>query len=303
MVISFEAEKLSGMKVLMVDQSSSDLDILGYMLKKWGLNISLATSGESAFNKIRKNKPDLILLDVVLPGLDGFEVCKKLKLDNDTKGIPVVFISSIGKVEDVVKGFEVGGADYIKKPFQEKEVLARIGMQLSLLKMTCEKEGLIKDLDSLSRIDLLTKLSNRRDILERLEHERSRFERYNQDFSIILAEMDNLRMINDQFGLAAGDYAIKEVGGILTCTARKIDIVGRWSGGVYLCILTQTPLSGAMRAAEKIKTAIESHKLEFNKNNFQVTMSLGVSNFEGTEGKIDGLVKEAEALLSNDKKQ
>jgi diguanylate cyclase (GGDEF)-like protein len=303
MVIDFEVEKLSGMKVLMVDDSPASLDILGHIMGNWGLDIFVATDGQQAINSVLEIKPDLILLDIRLPRMSGYEVCENLKQDNRTKNIPVIFVSVLVEPDDVVKGFAVGGADYIKKPFQEKEVLARIGTHLSLKKANSEKEQLIKDLDALSRIDLLTKLSNRRDIIKKLEYESSKFERYNKDFSVILCHVDHFKAINDQHGQAAGDYVLKEVAGILSRTARKLDHVARWGGGEFLVALAETKLLGAILAADKLREAVENHKFEFKTGAFQVTMSFGVSNYAGSDNQIDGLIKVADEFVSKAKDQ
>ena len=285
--INFDKEKLSGMKVLMIDDIPSNLDILGHILKQVGLNVSVALNGTIALKIINEDKPDLVLLDIMMPDISGYDVCRKLKKNDDTKDIPVIFITAMAQTEDLIEGFEVGGADYVVKPFEEREVLARIGSQLSLRKIAYEKEELIRKLDSLSRIDPLTKLSNRRDIFEKLE----------KDFSIILGDIDYFKKINDQFGHVAGDCVLKEVVDILKSSNRKVDFVARWGGEEFLALLTETNLSGAARVAEKIKITIEKHKYEFNKNPAQVTMSFGVACHAGKNGKIEGLIKTADKLL------
>ena len=194
--INFDKEKLSGMKVLMIDDIPSNLDILGHILKQVGLNVSVALNGTIALKIINEDKPDLVLLDIMMPDISGYDVCRKLKKNDDTKDIPVIFITAMAQTEDLIEGFEVGGADYVVKPFEEREVLARIGSQLSLRKIAYEKEELIRKLDSLSRIDPLTKLSNRRDILEKLEYEQAKYERFGKDFSIILGDIDYFKKIN-----------------------------------------------------------------------------------------------------------
>ena len=120
------------MKVLMIDDTPSNLDILGHILKQVGLNVSVALNGTIALKIINEDKPDLVLLDIMMPDISGYDVCRKLKKNDDTKDIPVIFITAMAQTEDLIEGFEVGGADYVVKPFEEREVLARIGSQLSL---------------------------------------------------------------------------------------------------------------------------------------------------------------------------
>jgi CheY-like chemotaxis protein len=133
-MIEFDKDQIEGMKVLIVDDVIDNLSILGHFLQQSGLEISVASTGEKAFELIDQNKPDLILLDIRMPGLDGFEVCKKLKADVSTKDIAVIFITAMTGTEDMMRGFNAGGVDYIVKPFQEREVVCRITTQLKLKK-------------------------------------------------------------------------------------------------------------------------------------------------------------------------
>jgi PAS domain S-box-containing protein len=129
---TFDLENLSEMKVLMVDDAPENLDILGHMLTSLGVTISVATSGETALEVVKNNRPDLILLDVMMPGMSGYEVCERLKRDINTKDIPVIFITAKMESQDILKGFSAGGVDYITKPFREMELLARVNIHLKV---------------------------------------------------------------------------------------------------------------------------------------------------------------------------
>jgi len=126
--------ELAGMNVLIVDDTPQNIDVLGHIMTRGNLNLSVSPSGEKALEVIGKNKPDLILLDVMMPGMDGYEVCEKLKQDESTKDIPIIFITALSEVENIVKAFKVGGIDYITKPFKEEEVICRTASQLKLKK-------------------------------------------------------------------------------------------------------------------------------------------------------------------------
>lgn len=132
--MEFDKEQISGMKILIVDDAPENLDILGHILQRSGLEISIAPTGEKALELINLNKPDLILLDVRMQGMDGYEVCRELKADVSTKDIPVIFITAMAGTEDLVRGYNAGGIDYIAKPFHEEEVVCRITTQLKLKK-------------------------------------------------------------------------------------------------------------------------------------------------------------------------
>jgi two-component system cell cycle response regulator len=302
-MVKLDKEKFPGMKVLMVDDTSANLNILGHILKLSGLDVSVALDMKKAPETARISKPDLILLSVNMPGVDGYEICEKLKKDDSTKDIPIILISVMDHIDDIVKGFTAVCADYITKPFQEKEVLARIGTQLSLRKINYENQELIRELDFLSRIDPLTRLSNRKDIIEKLKYEQAKFGRYGRDFSIILGDIEGFKKINEQFGNDAGDYVLKEIVEILKKSARSVDNLGRWGGNEFLIILAETNLAGSERLAEKIIDAINTHKFEFDNNTLQVAMSFGMACYAQKEEKIEELLKAADHRLCEAREQ
>lgn len=118
--------------ILIIDDNQENLKVIGNMLKEHNYSIAVATGGEEAFELLWKNLPDLMLLDIMMPGMDGYEVCKKLKTEKRTKDIPVIFLSAKGETDDIVKGFEAGGVDYVSKPFNSRELLARIKTHIEL---------------------------------------------------------------------------------------------------------------------------------------------------------------------------
>ncbi|MBT3924074.1 MAG: GGDEF domain-containing protein [Nitrospina sp.] len=192
---------------------------------------------------------------------------------------------------------------YITKQFQEKEVLARIRTQLSLRKINFENQELIRELDFLSRIDPLTRLSNRKDIIEKLKYEQAKFGRYGRDFSIILGDIDGFKKINEEFGNDAGDYVLKEIVEILKNSARSVDNVGRWGGNEFLIILAETNLAGSERLTEKIINAINTHKYEFDQNPLQVAMSFGMASYTKKDDNIEELLKTADHRISKAREQ
>jgi len=296
-LLDFNAEDLSGMKVLIVDDTPQNIDILGHILKQGGLNISVAPNAELAQKIISKDKPDLILLDIMMPGMDGYELCEKLKKNPETEDIPIIFVTAMAETEDLVKGFQLGGVDYIIKPFKDLEVLARIKTHLSLKKLLNEKSALIQKLDSLSRIDPLTGISNRRDILEVLNNEQSRYERYGKTYSVIMGDIDYFKKINDQYGHDTGDYILKGVANVLKNEIRKVDFIARWGGEEFLMVLPETNLVGGANVAELMLKALRNENFEFNGNKISVTMSFGVNSHTGEGMMLEDLLKIADERL------
>ena len=133
-MIEFDKEQISWMKILIVDDVPDNLEILGHILKRCGLDVSIAPTGEKALELVERNKPDLILLDIMMPGMDGYQVCQEIKANEGLEDIPIIFITAVVNTEDIIKAYSVGGIDYIVKPFHDQEVLCRITNQLKLKK-------------------------------------------------------------------------------------------------------------------------------------------------------------------------
>lgn len=296
-MIDFKRCELAGMKVLIVDDTLENIDILVHICKQKDLEVSIAKNGSAALELIGQNKPDLILLDIMMPGINGYEVCRKLKEQEDTKDIPVIFITALSDTLNVVKGFEVGGVDYIVKPFEEMEVLARVRTQLSLQKLVTEKNELIRELDSLARIDPLTGLSNRRDIMEILNNEQFRYERYGKTYAVIMGDIDHFKKINDQFGHDTGDYILKGVANSLKNEVRKVDFLSRWGGEEFLVVLPETNLSGGAKVAELMLKSLQKEKFKVNGKDISVTMSFGIGCHTGKGMTLDELLKMADERL------
>ena len=176
----FPAESMT---IMIVDDTKDNINILRQFLAKFGFKTTVAFNGEMALDLIPKLKPDLILLDIMMPGIDGYEVCIRLKKDAELKNIPVIFITARGDTKDVVEGFEAGAVDFIMKPFRLEEVYARVKTHLTL-------SAALKKLTLDNETDPLTGLFNRRAFLERLENEAIRFKRNQKPFSILFGDID-----------------------------------------------------------------------------------------------------------------
>lgn len=204
-------------KILIVDDTPVNIKLVSEILQNRYEVIS-SDGGLSCLKSAVEDSPDLILLDVLMPGMDGYEVCKKLKADGRTAGIPVIFITSKADRDDVVKGFDAGGVDYIMKPFNPRELVARVDTHLSLtaaqMDMKTYSDSLeflsqqllekTKAVDSMVRTDFLTGLANRRHILEQLRHEEARQGRGTPLCSVIIADIDYFKSINDTYGHDSG---------------------------------------------------------------------------------------------------
>jgi diguanylate cyclase (GGDEF)-like protein len=277
------------MTILIVDDTEANIKILQRALADVGYNISVAFNGQMALDLIPKVKPDLILLDVMMPGINGYEVCKRLKEDEELKNIPVIFITAKGETEDVVEGFDLGAVDFIMKPFKLNEVCARVHTHLTL---SAALKKLIQD----SETDPLTGLYNRRTFLKRIENEAVRFKRNQKPFSILFGDIDFFKKINDTYGHAAGDAILVNISNILNTEKREIDQVARWGGEEFLILLPETDITGAVQHGNKIRELISAKPFIYEEQEIQITMSFGVSKYDG-DNTIDRTIDLADKRL------
>lgn len=292
------------MSVLIVDDNPQNLKVLGNVLKQnTDYNLAFALNGEEALDYIEKHSPDMILLDVMMPGLDGFEVCKKLNQEEGTEDIPVIFITAKSEPEDIIKGFKVGGVDYVTKPFNEAELLMRIATHMELKRSRDMLELKNKELteaydkiEHLALTDTLTGIPNRRNLTNLMGKEASRSRRNGTTFSLIMCDIDFFKKVNDTYGHDTGDYVLCEVASIIQESVRQQDVVGRWGGEEFLIMLPETKMEDATSVAEKLRKAIESKEMAFHDYSFKVTMTFGVSVFE-TDLGIEKSIKKADDAL------
>lgn len=286
--------------ILIVDDLPKNLQVLGSVLKKEGYRIAFAKSGEQALNYTANTPPDLILLDVMMPGMDGYEVCKQLKENKNTMDIPVIFITALGDVDDEYKGFELGGVDYITKPFHPKIVKARVNNQLRLKRKT-------ELLEKLSFIDGLTDIYNRRKFDEVFENEWKRAQRSSKSLALIMIDIDYFKPFNDHYGHAYGDECLQKVAQSLKASIRRpADFIARYGGEEFVVILPETEVEGAVDVAESIRLNVESLSLPHEKSQISdfVTISLGVSDIVPQQNSVSNILLEtADRCLYESKEQ
>jgi diguanylate cyclase (GGDEF)-like protein len=279
--------------ILIVDDTVKNLQLLGSVLKAENYKIALATNGNQAVMIANDINPDLILLDVMMPELNGFETCKKLKSIHKTSEIPVIFLTAKVETEDIIEGFKVGAVDYVTKPFNTYELKARVKthVELKISKDLLEQKNVI--LKKLSITDGLTGLFNHRyttDALSKLVEENNR---YREPLSISMLDIDNFKKVNDEYGHLFGDEVLVKISNSIEGSLRKTDMVGRYGGEEFLVLFAHTGLNGAVESVGRIIKSVEN--LKWEKENFKITVSAGVC--EKTDEDISTLIKKADDLL------
>jgi len=274
--------------ILTVEDDDAIRALIGGVLSS-EFNTLAAGDTKTALEIALQNLPDLILLDVGLPDVDGFEACRKIKADPLLADIPVIFLTSRSSSMDEVDGLEAGGIDYITKPINPVILRARIRNHLELKKSR-------DALERLARIDGLTGMNNRRTFDEMLQREWKRQARTSQPLSIIMIDVDHFKQYNDTYGHGAGDTCLRRVSQAAEGSLqRPADIVARYGGEEFVALLPDTMLEGAMAVAESIRAAIISLEIEHieSKVAAYVTVSLGVACMVPELDKDPGQLLEA----------
>ncbi len=269
-------------KILIVDDQQSVRVLLRRYLEKIDCEVVEAKSGEEALKKVEaeNERLSLILLDVMMPGIDGFEVCKKIRENPTLSSVYIIMLTAKTESKSKVNGLDSGADDYITKPFNREELQARIRTGLRTAE---EKRGAIKD--------ALTQLYNRHFLNTWISQEVERAKRYKHPLSMVMLDLDHFKKVNDTFGHDAGDVVLVELAGILRDHCRKTDLPVRWGGEEFVLLLPETDMKGAKKLAEKIRIAVKGH--EFTKAG-SLTASLGVAAFSGSK---EDLLKRVDQAL------
>ena len=258
--------------ILIVDDEKMNVDILGGILSPM-YNLLISRNGSRALEIAKANTPDLILLDVLMPDMTGFEVIEKLKESDETSMIPVIFITGLTSADDEEKGFFLGAVDYITKPFNRAIVKARVNTHIKIVDQmrTIERIGLI---------DPLTKISNRRGFEDRLNIEWGRAKREASPISILIVDIDKFKTYNDTYGHQQGDAALKSLAETMTETLkRSVDFCARWGGEEFVILLPGTDKAGAAVVAEEVRENVEAMIIETEDGGkTKITVSIGVNS-------------------------
>ncbi len=244
--------------VLIVDDLRTNALALARILKTdW--NIKTALDGPTALQMAAGDPaPDIILLDIKMPGMDGYEVCRRLKSSPETCDIPIIFVTAMEDEKEEARGLELGAADYIVKPANAPIIKARVRNQLALRKALADLAITNVALEQLAAQDKLTNLYNRRKLDESFALEVARAERYGRPLSAILLDIDHFKAVNDTYGHPVGDAVLTETADRLRAALRTSDIPGRWGGEEFLILCPETPLETAVQLAERLRQNYET---------------------------------------------
>lgn len=283
--------------ILIVDDEIANIELMGAVLEE-EYEILFARSGDQAIEVARKAPPDLILLDVVMPGLDGYETCRRMKQDPALAGVPIIFTTGLDSIEYEVRGLSAGAIDYVTKPVQPVSLRRRVSNHIDQ-KQTRDR------LASQALIDPLTGLGNRRMLETLLPDEMARLSAGRDHLSFILVDIDYFKQFNDLYGHPQGDDCLAMVAGALGGVMRRSgDICVRYGGEEFACALPSTDLAGAMHLAEQLRQSVEALAIPHDASSCarQVTISAGVASRRCAPGAVmSNWVEQADRKLYHSK--
>jgi len=281
--------------VLIADDSLVIRAVVRSNLEDEGHRVVEAVDGSTALQLCREDPPDVVLLDIEMPGMDGYEVLSVLKCDAALKDIPVVFLTSRVGMADVVAGLRGGAHDYLKKPFEAAELLARVSSAFHVKQLQDQLRERNVELDRLSRTDSLTGLCNRRHLEQELTRLHKDSVRHGDPLCVLLLDLDRFKHINDSQGHAAGDQVLCVFADRLRGELRAGDIGGRWGGEEFLVILPRTDLDGALAVAERIRASTEARPVDAAGEQINVTVSGGCAT--GPADSVESVIRLADSSL------
>jgi two-component system, cell cycle response regulator len=292
-------------RILVVDDIPANVKLLEARLNAEYFDVVTAANGPDALEICRGAQCDIVLLDIMMPGMDGFEVSRRIKSDPELPFIPIILITAKGETADKVEGLDAGADDYLTKPLNFPELEARVRSMLRIKRLQDELDNKNRELEfanrklrKLSITDGLTGLFNHRHIHELLRDEFERSHRSGDPLAVAMVDLDRFKQVNDTYGHPTGDVILYETARILKETAREIDMVGRYGGEEFIVVLPNTGEEEAARFAERVRTAVGEYVFRDDATEVQMTLSAGVAAHPGddTDGP-DHLLRRADQAL------
>ncbi|HXN18437.1 MAG TPA: diguanylate cyclase [Candidatus Binatus sp.] len=286
------------LKILVADDSAVYRKVVEQTLPPDQYSILFAKTGQSAIDLFKQHCPALVITDWVMPDLTGIEVCRQIRASAQNSYTYIIIITSASEKERVVEGLEAGADDYLAKPFHPKEMLARVGVGRRLVDLHQQIESQNRLLKELALTDALTGLPNRRAVEDWANGQLSAAVRHGYSFWVVIADLDNFKVINDTYGHDAGDTVLKEFARILKRSVRSSDICGRTGGEEFIIIFTHADECNVGIVVARVLRQLREHDFSFGTEAVQVTASFGIAGFQGAGvPEFAKLINQADAAL------
>lgn len=282
----------------MVEDSRVSLEVYAQRLERRGYQLATAASVEEARVEVDAAMPELILLDVFMPKVSGFEYVRELRADPKTARVPIILISALSDTQHIVEGLALGANDYVTKPIVLPILTARMEALLRSSELVRRLEVQTELLSKLAAFDDLTGVYNRRSMFHHLEAELSRCRRYGRSLSVLMVDIDHFKRVNDEHGHLVGDQALRWVAGTLQSELRSMDFLCRYGGEEFCVILPETNRVGAARAGERLRAAVERVPFAQEAVEVSLSVSVGGASWSAAQGaEFPDLLASADALL------
>jgi two-component system cell cycle response regulator len=293
------------MKVLIADDSLISRRLLETALQQWDYQVVAASDGIEAWQILsREDAPRLAILDWMMPGLSGPEVCRRVRHLASQRYTYILLVTSRSEREDVIQGMEAGADDYITKPFDQSELKVRLASGRRIVELQDDLLDAQVTLREQATLDALTRIWNRRSILEILDREIDRAQREKSPLSVVMGDLDHFKQINDTFGHLAGDAVLCEAVRRMKASIRSYDSLGRYGGEEFLLILPGCEAAAAERLAERMRLEIERQPLAWQTGPVPITASFGVTSLTaGVSVSAETMLRAADAALYQAKQQ
>ncbi|MCG6942233.1 MAG: diguanylate cyclase [Thiohalocapsa sp.] len=275
-------------KVLVVDDNETNLDILLGLLADY--DVIVALDGHSALDLLRQETPDVILLDIVMPGMDGYEVCARIKADAGLRDIPILFITAKTDEASLVRAFDIGGSDYVTKPFRSRELLARVRIQVQYRRA-------MEQLRHIAVTDELTGVRNRRAFFERAGRLFADARAHDRALSALMLDIDHFKQINDTHGHAIGDIALKHFAAAVQTRLPRTHLFGRLGGEEFALLAPGTDADEAADLAEHLRATVHALRVEEAVADLRLTVSIGLAALSEGALNLDDLLRRADDRL------
>jgi two-component system, cell cycle response regulator len=267
-------------RILVVDDNPDNAEIIATRLEFRGYLVEQVADGEQALHAVEGNPPDLILLDVMLPGLDGYEIARRIKTDQALPYIPIILVTARDSTQDKVTGLDAGADDYLTKPIDFPELEARVRSMLRIKRLQDELEQKNRELERLSISDGLTGLFNHRHVQHLLEEEFERAVRTRGRLTVAMLDLDRFKAVNDTFGHQAGDRILQELAELLRREAREVDKLGRYGGEEFILLLPDTGIEDAAVLLERVRRSVARFPFPVGTDEpHRMTVSAGIASF------------------------
>jgi diguanylate cyclase (GGDEF)-like protein len=263
-----------------------------------GLRVEAVEDGQLALDRVRKGGVDLLLLDIIMPKLSGIECCRIVKSVSEDRFLPVILLTSKNDIESRIEGLRIGADDYLGKPFDQRELIARVDNMLRIKHAHDDVLESKKRLEQLAIQDELTGVYNYRYLHTRLGEEFKRAQRYRYPLACAMIDIDHFKQFNDDFGHDTGDMVLREVATRIQGAVREVDVVARYGGEEFLLVLPNTHFAGALTVADRVWRAVGHKPIPVGERRHKVTVSVGVSLYPSRDIKSkDQLLKSADEAL------